>query len=303
MKKTTLTLAILGAFCALLYAGPEPMASKEIAPAPPPPPESCFAGWYIGIHGGVTYETSDNHTFIEAQTHNPGNTFYDAERDHGFDSWGRAGGGHFGWNFQRGMFVFGLEADISGANMHKDAGDATARLGVPLLCQEDDDDDCEDRGGPGPVRLRAHSESTTTLNWYATVRPRFGFAFLNSRAMAFVTGGLAVGQADFHLLNRIAYRFPSDEGVTRERRERIGDEDARIGWTAGGGFDFCVAPHIILNLQYLFIDLGDVDDAHMRPFDPVRGGPGNRFGVDFINAHASSEVNYHILQAGVSFLF
>src|SRR5437867_1749347 len=51
MKKFTLTLALFCACGALAYAGPEPLASKEIAPAPMP--TSCFEGWYFGIHGGA----------------------------------------------------------------------------------------------------------------------------------------------------------------------------------------------------------------------------------------------------------
>ena len=51
MKKFALIFVLLSACCGLAYAGPEPMASKEIAPVPAPAP-SCFEGWYFGVHGG-----------------------------------------------------------------------------------------------------------------------------------------------------------------------------------------------------------------------------------------------------------
>src|SRR5438045_8907113 len=67
MKKFTLTVALFCACSALAYAGSEPLPSKEIAPAPQPP-NSCFEGWYFGIHGGGILGKHDEETFAFEQT-------------------------------------------------------------------------------------------------------------------------------------------------------------------------------------------------------------------------------------------
>jgi len=286
MKKITLAFGIAFASCALAFAGPEALAAgKEVAPQPVPPPP-CFDGWYIGIHGAGIFESADNHAISQGELSEL--SFDGVVRDSGGDNWGGAGGIHFGRNFQRGSFVFGLEADFSIGHLEQDGG--RAALDLP----ETHDND---------AFLTVDTATKTTLNWYATVRPRLGYVFAH-RLMGFVTGGLAVGQADFDVQTDIDFGLDTDNSslaVTgSEHFRRTGDEDPRVGWTVGGGIDFCLGPHVILNLMYLYVDLGEVDDVVTGITTPVRASDD---ALNFARGRASSDVKYHLFQGGITFKF
>jgi outer membrane immunogenic protein len=286
MKKTALTLAISSTFFGLAFAGPEPLSSKEIVPQPAPPPP-CFNGWYIGIHGAVTFEEADNHTFVEGQVSEieEGTVpFFAEDRGTGDNNRGGFGGVHLGRNFQFGAFVLGLEADISLGTLEKDGGKAFIEVEETL------DTD---------TSLKAVTTSDIQLNWYTTVRPRLGYVFWNDRVMAFATGGFAAGQADFIARTDIAFDLEGNTG--RAHLHRNGDEDVRTGWTVGGGFEFCVAHNVLLNLMYLYIDLGNVHDAETNTFGPINIGVDDS--IDFARGRATSDLHYHVFQAGVSFKF
>ena len=111
MKKFALTFVLFPACCALAYAGPEPMASKEIAPVPAPPP-SCFEGWYFGVHGGGILTEFGSQTSAFEDTEPPQifgfseSAFADTGRRGSDSTW--EGGLHAGYNWQRGGWVFGL---------------------------------------------------------------------------------------------------------------------------------------------------------------------------------------------------
>lgn len=294
MKKSALTLVMLTIVFGLAFAGPEALPSgkemKEIVPPPMPPP-SCFDGWYIGVHGSFTFEEADNHTFTEGQVSEVENGSLVSEDfaddlAHGGDSTGGFGGVQVGRNFQIGAFVIGLEADFSYGSMEKHGG----RAGVDLTETFDDD-----------VFLTAETRTTTQLNWYTTVRPRLGVVFWNNRVMAFGTGGLAVGQADFHV--RTDIDFEIEGSSSSETIHKTGDEDARVGWTVGGGLEFCLSRHILLNFTYLYIDLGD-EHTRIPEFGPVlQDFKGETEGVDFVRGGATSNVHYHVFQGGISYKF
>jgi outer membrane immunogenic protein len=293
MKKSALTLLISTTIFGLAFAGPESLPSgkemKEIAPQPVPP--SCsFDGWYIGIHGAATFEESDNHTFTHGQVSEVDifvgdSTDFADSLEHGGDSTGGFGGVQFGRNFQFGAFVVGLEADFSFGSMEKHGG--RAAIDVTETLDED-------------VFLTAETTTSTQLNWYGTLRPRLGVVFWNNRVMAFGTGGLAVGQADFSVHTDIDFEI---EGTSSSASiHRSGDEDVRVGWTVGGGLEFCLSRHISLNFTYLYIDLGD--ENTQQEFGPVLGEfKGEVEGVDFVRASASSNLHYHVFQGGINFKF
>jgi outer membrane immunogenic protein len=288
MKKITLAFGIASALCALAYAEPEALPyGKEVAPQPLPPPP-CFDGWYIGIHGAGIFAPANNHAISQGELGEGKHlTFDGVVRDSGDDNWGGAGGIHFGRNFQRGSFVFGLEADFSGGHLETDGGRAV------LDVAETADND---------AALTVNTTTNRTLNWYATVRPRLGYIFAD-RVMAFVTGGLAVGQADFDVQTDIDFALDNDNPgllvADSEHLRRAGDEDSRVGWTVGGGIDFCLGPHLILNLMYLYVDLGQ-DDVTTGLATPVRASDDS---FHFATGRGISDVKYHLFQGGITFKF
>ena len=229
MKKTTLTLIISFAVCALMHAGPEPLPSgkemKEVAPAPPPCP--TWSGFYVGIFGGYKF-ASANQTL---ELNGAWDTNSTRERDPlepagsgDLDTSGGEAGGLIGYNFQWNRWVLGLEAaggylwlrDSSAINFAVEGTSPTYEV---------------DAG------FRTH--------YLFTFAPRFGYTFC--RWMPYVTGGLAVGDV-----------FYEQEIINQSVTFREGGsvDDTRAGWMVGGGLEYALTDHWHVRAQYQYIDLG-----------------------------------------------
>ncbi|HZO47171.1 MAG TPA: outer membrane beta-barrel protein [Xanthobacteraceae bacterium] len=122
------------------------------APAPVVVPAASWAGWYIGAHAGVAWHqahTADIYTGIIGSS---------------ATGTGFIGGGQIGYNWQRGNFVFGIEADGSWLNAKAENTNTV----------------------PDGTYGTEHN-----IRWMSTVRSRFGLAVGDT--MAYVTGGVAFG--------------------------------------------------------------------------------------------------------------
>jgi outer membrane immunogenic protein len=100
-------------------------------------------------------------------------------------------------------------------------------------------------------------DENVNLDWTSTVRGRVGYAFDNF--LVYATGGAAIGGVEDEL---------------------SGDDDTRLGWTAGAGVEASLTEHISAKVEYLYLDLGD-DDLGGVPVDiqvhTVKGGINYRF--------------------------
>jgi outer membrane immunogenic protein len=282
MKQITLTFAVLCAACALTFAGPEPIQSsgKEIVPQPVVE-TSCFAGAYFGIHGGVLLSNFNTDTTADEESLGAdGNGFVSAfDRSSGGDGTAAQGGLHAGYNWQRGGWVFGVEVDLSATSL--DEND-TALAIVDL-----------------PNDFKPFSttvQSKATVDWYSTLRPRFGHT-LGDRVFIYGTGGLAFGMTE---LREITSVFSArDEAPSFDRNSGFDSErGVKFGWTAGAGIDFCLTHHVILNFTYLYTDLEDTDASTTLSF--FGSGPPRTFDT---RSTASSDNNFHVFQGGLSFKF
>jgi outer membrane immunogenic protein len=132
---------------------------------------------------------------------------------------GFVGGGQVGYNWQRGTWLFGLEADLQGSDEHG-SGDVCIVAGCPL----------------GSAILTANYK----LDWFGTARGRVGF-LPTERVLLYATGGLAYGHfaADAPLI-------PLSWGSTR------------AGWTVGAGVEAAIDRNWSVKLEYLYMDLGNV---------------------------------------------
>jgi outer membrane immunogenic protein len=278
MKKFTLTLVMFSACCALAYAGPEPMASKEIAPVPAPPP-SCFEGWYAGIHGGGIWAKLDEETFVFEETVSPAGaseSAFDRTRNDDETSW--EAGFHGGYNWQRGNWVFGLEVDLSATNVERHDF-ATVSFALP----------------PGALfPFSTTIGSKTELDWFSTGRLRAGYV-LGERFMIFGTGGGAVGLGGVSEVTALSGNTPVGGAVTGVSSRD--DKDVRGGWTAGGGIDICLSQHWMLNFTYLYVDLGD---SSARSFIFGTTGQGRTFEGD---TRVEADMKFHVFRGGLTFHF
>jgi outer membrane immunogenic protein len=173
MKKYTgFLLATAGGIALAPGAQAADLPMKARGPAyAPPPPVASWEGPYIGVHVGVYWHHSD---VSESPGYAPG----------GVSNTGFIGGGQIGYNWQRGYFVYGVEADISGLT-----GSAKGF------------------GGENPPT----KDVKTRIEWLSTFRGRTGLAVGDT--MAYVTAGLAVGGVNNELVS---------SGIKSESKTRVG---------------------------------------------------------------------------------
>ncbi|QCI63457.1 outer membrane protein [Phreatobacter stygius] len=118
-----------------------------------------WTGFYAGLHAGYGW----------------GNTRFDPLANvPDTRSQGALIGGQFGWNYQVGQFVLGLEGTLAWASLSGSVSDPS---------------------GSGSV---LHSK----VNWIATLGPRLGFAF--DRALIYAKGGLAIAGLETRIVNPLA---------------------------------------------------------------------------------------------------
>jgi outer membrane immunogenic protein len=149
-KKLLLGVTVLALSGASAFAADVP-ARVPVAKAPPPMSQLFdWSGLYWGVAGGYGWG--------DASHREAGGL---ANGNHNADGW--LLGGTVGYNWQAGQTVFGVEGDLSWANMNGSGGSAS-----------------------GPI--------TTELSWLGTGRVRAGYAVDNY--LFYVTGGAAWGKVE-----------------------------------------------------------------------------------------------------------
>jgi outer membrane immunogenic protein len=270
MKKVTLGLIISGVFSALVYAGPEQYSGKEmkqVAPMPPPCPN--WTGFYIGGFGGYKFGATDTNLSLGGgwDADAPDRADRDlilSNSPNDLDTSGFEAGGLVGYNYQWNKWVFGLEA--SGGYLWLDQSHDTGIFTVPTTQD-------------------TYSVATSFKTHYLiTVGPRIGYTFC--RWMPYVTGGLAIGDIDFHQ-TITQFNIPFQEGGNTS--------DTKVGWMVGGGLEYAITDHWRARAQYQYVDLGGIGFDHSTPGFNVAGVP-----VDF-SGH--SEVNLREHNASFAIIY
>jgi outer membrane immunogenic protein len=163
---------------------------------------------------------------------------------------GWLGGGSAGCNWQSRQWVFGIEADVDGANISGNqttiGPSVTAVLGVAQNTYQI---------GPGTQTAAAGVLGTAneqvSLRWLSTVRGRLGFA-VQDRLLLFATGGLAVGGASTQ--GSVGVGLPPANTFLWS-----GSNSATmIGYAIGGGAEWAFSGHWTAKAEYLWYDLGTI---------------------------------------------
>jgi len=84
----------------------------------------------------------------------------------------------------------------------------------------------------------------TKIDWYGTARARVGFVPAE-RFLAYATGGLAYGHVESNM-NYAGY----ESSVSK----------TKTGYTVGGGAEYYIDKHWSLKAEYLYTDLGEIDN-------------------------------------------
>ena len=146
--------------------------------------------------------------------------------DRGRDATTAVGGVFGGWNRQTGPWLYGIEADVSGANLKRPVGSSAPRLGF-------------EEADPAFDVIRAKTD------FYGLVRGRVGYSF--DRALVYATFGLAGATT------RIRATYPDLAGGPAATARR---DENRIGFTLGAGLQYAITDRIALGLDYRYVDLG-----------------------------------------------
>lgn len=152
MKKFLAAATALSAVVA--FAGPAAAADPIVDAA------YDWKGPYIGLQAGYGWGDSETSQFFDT------GAFIDS---HSADLEGFIGGLHAGWNWQSDALVFGIEGDVS-------AADIDGTYTFPIV-----------------------DEYTTDVQFTGSLRARLGFAM--DRALIYATGGLAVADVELGLLH------------------------------------------------------------------------------------------------------
>jgi outer membrane immunogenic protein len=133
-------------------------------------------------------------------------------------------GAEAGYNWQQGVWVYGLAADISATHLSSQANTALV--------------------GPFPVPASVNAD----IDWYGTVRGRLGWS--SGPVLVYGTGGLAYGR-----LALSSSLMATPLGLNAQA------SSVQTGWVAGVGMDYLWLPNVIINLEYQYVDLGSISVA------------------------------------------
>jgi len=200
-----------------------------------------WTGFYVGGFLGAAYGNSDIR-FV-GDPNNSGNNPR---------IMGGLGGGQAGYNYQMNNWVFGVEADIGGANIHgaRTCGQSTASVGrdpvtfAPSLFS--------------PFALTCGEN----MDWLATATARLGWAN-NDRTLYYVKAGGAWTNETTTIgcviapQNNVAGAFNT---LCRNQALAVTNgfntSASRAGWTLGFGTEFDLGNHWSAKAEYDYISFG-----------------------------------------------
>jgi len=234
MKKSLTRKLLLASASALAVSGTAFAAdlTMPILKAPPPPP-ATWAGFYLGVDGGVARHDAFFND-IDGFWSNRGATFSTTAT-------GGVFGGYAGYNWQDRSFVYGLEADINGF--------------FSVKATEVWDGDL----GPGSNT----AQQSQNVPWVATFRGRLGLDFEST--LVYFTGGLAVGKVENSFNGVCAASFACNGVPAGAVYAGFSENATRLGWTAGVGVEHMFSSHWTLRGEFRYVDLGKKSVACSGP--------------------------------------
>jgi outer membrane immunogenic protein len=198
-----------------------PLKAPAYAPLP-----SNWSGFYVGLNGGYAVGNDPfNQTLSDALA------TISSSINSRVTPLGGLFGGQFGYNYQTGHWVFGLEGDIQWADQKDTAG-----CGL----------ECISEPGFGSFTFGSVEQKIT---WFGTARGRFGWA--NDGWLLYVTGGGAWGGIS-------TTTAVSDPGIVSASNSA---SFTKGGWVVGGGTEVRIAGPWTAKFEYLYMDLGSISDT------------------------------------------
>lgn len=234
---------IFAAAAAMLFATTVAGSAADLAvkAAPMPAPVWSWTGFYLGVHGGGAWGTTES-TLTSVTGGGlavPVGLPIAQNSRSGF-----LGGGQIGYNYQSGWAVFGVQADAAAM----DVKGTTPCLGGVLGC-------------------------TAKSDWLATATGRLG-GVVADRALVYVKGGAAWMHTDHSLtIPGGGLIGPVLPGVGT-----IGASTTALGWLLGFGTEYAFSPNWSAFVEYNYIEFDKKNAA--LDFSAFVGAPA-ALNVDF----------------------
>jgi len=225
-----------------------------------------WSGWYVGGTAGYGFGSNDVHVDpLDAGAASRAEFTAPVLRD---KPKGFIGGVEAGWNQQVGQFVYGIEADISGANIR---GSASSNVAVV-----------------NPIVFTTLNTDQQKLNWFGTFRGRVGVAVVD-KSLIYATGGLAYGQVSLGT-SAVEQGIDCTSGPAFCTTANV--QRWQAGWTVGAGWEYAFASNWSAKIEYLYYDLG-------RSINTMT----QTNGVPAITFQGSAENRGNIVRAGLNYHF
>jgi outer membrane immunogenic protein len=229
MRKTLLLLAIFSAAIGSAQAADMPLKAPVVAPP------FTWTGVYLGINAGYGKGTSDGDAYCTNPAGVVGGTGCSPGQPANLTPSGAFVGGQLGANYQTGLFVWGVEADIQVSHIN-DSSTLVTPCCFPVFAP------------PSGYLTRAEN-----LDWFGTVRGRLGLAIWD-RTLVYGTGGLMYGEEVVNsnlVFPAINYQATSSGTHT--------------GWVAGGGIEYAFTDRLSAKVEGLYYDIGSETIAYTSP--------------------------------------
>jgi outer membrane immunogenic protein len=133
-------------------------------------------------------------------------------------------GGYFGYNWQVGPLVYGVEASFNGTSL----GGSWTSTQIPVLA------------AIGQVEYDCEHD----MSWFASATGRLGFA--QGRVLLYGRGGFVWGNDE----TMLTAHFFDDTSVSEQ------DSVSRFGWTAGLGVEYAVNDRLSTRIEYSHLGFG-----------------------------------------------
>ncbi|MGA7487943.1 MAG: TonB-dependent receptor, partial [Xanthobacteraceae bacterium] len=229
-----------------------------------------WAGFYLGGTIGYGWGTSKTDT-VFSDLAGAGQVFA-SNASNRLD--GAIGGAQAGYNWLAGNLLAGVEGDLNYSGQ---------RAGLAAVCPGEI---CNPAlvGVVGDPSALALFEQGQKLEWFATLRGRLG-ATVTPGAVAYVTGGLAVGEV---MTAGTVFGF---DGDGEQVNTIVSSHNTKAGWTAGGGVEARLFGNWTGKIEYLYLDLGSITTVPTP-------APGATLAAAF-----NSRVTDNIVRLGVNYKF
>jgi outer membrane immunogenic protein len=231
MKKLLGTAALLS----LVAVGPVMGADQRVKLPTKAPPKAVAYSWtgcYVGANGGYGQQRSHSNDITII---NGGLGTVVPFPEPSLGPKGGFAGGQIGCNYQTNQFVWGVEGDIQGSDIHDGFG--PARFTVP-----------------GVLTLT----DSENLRWFATVRGRLGIA-AQDRLLVYVTGGVAFGKTQYN-------QFSLDAA---NNTDTLNGDTSRTGYVVGGGIEWAFSGAWTAKAEYQYLNFGSIGPLSSLAFTPA----------------------------------